>query len=85
MKIVSHPQAGQILTCRILYFSTVQYLRDQTSYTNIDHLVSVVAINFQETGSVSLSKVWQSLQICLEEAMKFKEENEYCMLHGDKK
>lgn len=67
-----------------MYFSIHSVLQNKTSSTNIDDVVSNVAVTLPEARFVTLDKVWSSLQGYLEEAMISKDENKYYILHGDK-
>lgn len=80
-------QSAESRAFKVLYlefFLSIQSLQIQTNATEIDDLVGVFAEGFHETSFVTPSKVWLSLQRCIEEAMKFKRGKRYRMPHGDR-
>lgn len=86
VKIVFQPKNSlDVNVLGLEMFSSIKSLQNQTNATNNDSLICAVAVTLQETGSVSLDKVWLSMQRCFEEEMKRKGGNGYHALHGEKR
>lgn len=63
------------------FFNSVQSLQDRMTPKNVDNLVRAVKEAWDEDPPAMLSRVWMSLQACLQEIMLAGSDNNYTLSH----
>ena len=85
MKIINQPpNRPEANILDLFFFASTQSLRDRTRARTIDQLIDEVNLAWERAESAKLSKVWASLQACMEQILLCGGENTYKPPHRSK-